>query len=312
MIENAQNVQQLASCRIGVDPGTYVGANMRFEQVKPNWGAVSRHMRIANWDLFDGMVLSVTFTDGRVHTMEGTAILVAPGIALCANHVFDDHLEKSRKTLGPAYCFGIAKGGAQAWLVTRVQVVPRTDLCILGLEYQSMLPPSAIFRQASITTRLPNIDEQLTICGFRASSPRFESKGNGSIDVSAEMLMCSGVVTARYPTASGRDRLTAPWPCIEVDCPSWGGMSGGPVFDRRGFMVGLISRGFNTAGEPSPMLTALLWPALTLNFAGGWPPSLRSAAASLLKSKNCTIEGADAISVSESSPGTFETIYVPW
>jgi hypothetical protein len=60
------------------------------------------------------------------------------------------------------------------------------------------------------------------------------------------------------------------------------------------------------------MLTALLWPGLTLNFAGGWPPSLRSAAESLLKSKNCTVEGADAISVSESSPGTFETIYVPW
>jgi len=312
MIDAARNVQQLASCRIGVDPATYLGANIRFEQVTPDLGAVSRQMRIANWDLFDGMVLSVTFTDGHVHTMEGTAVLVAPGIALCANHVFDEHLEKTRKTIGPTYCFGIAKGGGQAWFVTRVQVVPRTDLCILGLEYQSELPPNAVFRQASITTRLPKIGEQLAICGFRSSSPRFESSGNGCMDLAAEMIICSGLVTERYPTELGRDSVGAPWPCIEVDCPSWGGMSGGPVFDQRGFMVGLIARGFDTLDEPSPMLTSLLWPALTLNFAGGWPPSLRSPGVSLLNSKNCKIDGAESIRVAESSEGRLETIYEPW
>src|SRR5258708_5161675 len=105
MSEKTQNPQRLASCQLGVDPATYVGANIRFEQITPTFGAVSRQTRITNWDLFEGMVLSVTFTDGRVHTMEGTAILVAPGIALCANHVFDDHLVKTDKTLGPAYCF---------------------------------------------------------------------------------------------------------------------------------------------------------------------------------------------------------------
>jgi hypothetical protein len=312
MIDETQNVQQLASCRIGVDPATYVGAKIRFEQVTPNFGEVSRHMRIANWDLFDGMVLSVTFTDGDVHTMEGTAVLVAPGIALCANHVFDAHLEKTRKAVGRTYCLGIAKCGGQAWFVTRVQVVPRTDLCILGLDYQSDLPPNSVFHQASITTRLPKIGEQLTICGFRASSPRFESKGNGCMDLAAEMIICSGLVTERYPTALGRDRVGAPWPCIEVDCPSWGGMSGGPVFDQRGFMVGLICRGLDASDEPSPMLTSLLWPALTLDFAGGWPPSLRSAGVSLLNSRNCKVERAEAIRVSESSGGGLETTYVPW
>jgi hypothetical protein len=313
MNESTPNVLALASCKMGVDPANYVGADIRFEQVTPTFGAVSRRMRITNWDLFDGMVLAVTFTDGRAHKMEGTAIMVAPGVALCAKHVFDDYLSETAKTVGTTFCFRIAKSGAQAWLVTRLQVVPRTDLCILGLEYQSVLAAAPIFRQASITTRLPKVGEQLIISGFRASSPVFESKGGGSIDLSAEMLICSGVVTAQYPTASGRDRVTAPWPCIEVDCPSWGGMSGGPVLDQRGFIVGLISRGWNCADDPSPMLTALLWPALGLEMKSfGWPPSLGSAGRSLLNMKECRIEGADAIRISESVPDTLETIYVPW
>jgi hypothetical protein len=313
MNENTPSVQDLASCKMGVDPASYVGANIRFEQVAPQFGAVSRRARIINWNLFDGMVLAVTFTDGRVHKMEGTAIMVAPGIALCAKHVFDDHLFETNKTVGTTFCFGIAKSGAQAWLVTHVQVVPRTDICVLGLQYQSILPTPAIFRQASLTTRLPKVGEQLIISGFRASSPTFESTQNGSIDLSPEMLVCSGVVTARYPTVSGRDRLLAPWPCIEVDCPSWGGMSGGPVFDERGFVVGIISRGLNFAEDPSPMLTALLWPAFGMRLESfGWPPSLGSAGRSLLNMEECRIEGADAIHISESASGTLEAIYVPW
>jgi hypothetical protein len=293
-----------------VDPALYAGASIRFVQVTPNFGAVSRHMLITNWDLFDGMMLAVTFTDGREHKMEGTAILVAPGVALCATHVFDAHLSEFTDGTGHVICFGIAKSGAQAWIVTHVQVIPSTDLCILGLEFQSELPPNATFRQASITTRVPKIGEQLVISGFKPSSPRFESTGNRSIDISAQVVVCSGAVTAQYPL--NRDSVGAPWPCIEVDCPSWGGMSGGPVFDSRGFLVGLISRGFDAVDEPSPMLTALLWPALGIDITGGWPASSRSAGRSLLNMNECRIEGAEAVRVSESAPGTRQTIYVPW
>jgi Trypsin-like peptidase domain len=154
--------------------------------------------------------------------------------------------------------------------------------------YVGGLSSVATFSQASITTRLPKVGEQLIISGFRASSSVFESTGGAFIDLGAEMLLCSGVVTARYPAASGRDRVTAPWPCIEVDCPSWGGMSGGPVFDQRGFIVGLISKGWNCVDDPSPMVTALLWPALGLQMKSfGWPPSLGSAGRSLLNMKEC-------------------------
>ncbi len=85
------------------------------------------------------------------------------------------------------------------------------------------------------------------------------------------------------------------------------------MFDMRGFVVGLISRGWNMLDDPSPMLTALLWPALGFDLKSfGWPPSMDSAGRSLLELHSCRIEGADAIRVEELLPGELETIYVPW
>jgi len=92
MSDHSADVQQVAACQIGLNPAIYVGKNIGFDQMTPSFGAVSRQTRVSNWDLFDGMMLAVTFTDGREHKMEGTATLVAPGIALCAKHVFDAHL----------------------------------------------------------------------------------------------------------------------------------------------------------------------------------------------------------------------------
>lgn len=46
-----------------------------------------------------------------------------------------------------------------------------------------------------------------------------------------------------YP--HGRDRVMLPWPVLEVDCPTWGGMSGGPVFDEHGHLIGLLCSSFS-------------------------------------------------------------------
>ena len=50
----------------------------------------------------------------------------------------------------------------------------------------------------------------------------------------------SGLVGDLFP--GGRDRVLAPHPCFEVRVPTKGGMSGGPVFTRRG-LCGVFSSG---------------------------------------------------------------------
>jgi hypothetical protein len=49
-----------------------------------------------------------------------------------------------------------------------------------------------------------------------------------------------------HSTANGRDRRM-PAPCLAVECAVPGGTSGGPVFDSRGYLVGLLSSSYDGA-----------------------------------------------------------------
>ena len=61
-----------------------------------------------------------------------------------------------------------------------------------------------------------------------------------------QMYGASGVVTAIYPNGVIASR---PWPTIEIEGEWKGGMSGGPVIDLQGQVVGVISRSLPPNGE---------------------------------------------------------------
>ena len=94
---------------------------------------------------------------------------------------------------------------------------------------------------ATITTRLRCIGEPIFVAGFRASQRRY-AREQDSIRLIGDVLVCTGVVTERFE--AGRDRAMLPGPAIEVECPAWGGMSGGPAFDKNGRIVGLLSSSY--------------------------------------------------------------------
>src|SRR2546427_316313 len=56
-----------------------------------------------------------------------------------------------------------------------------------------------------------------------------------------------------------------PYPSFTADCRVFGGMSGGPVFDERGCLRGIISRGFSSAEDDVNATTAQsVWTSLIL------------------------------------------------
>ena len=248
------------------------GDKLRFEQVGPKFGGVPRAVQVRNWQMFEGAVLAVAFSEGNEHCILGSAVVVGPGIALCANHVIDTYLPARDKPDVGLICFGIASHGAEGWRVKYLKKVDRSDVCFLLLEYAAPLPPDRIFRQMGVTTRLPALGEELVIAGFRPQKGRIPSSASGGVRLETNICLCSGKVEQQFP--NGRDSLLVPWPALEIDCPAWGGMSGGPVFDSRGWLVGLISRSMETEDEPSPMIAALLWPALGHKLPSCWPPIL--------------------------------------
>jgi len=261
------------------------------------------------------MVVCIMFSDGAHHRVLGSGVVVAPGVALSATHTFRGLLPQIRAGEIHTTAIGVAVDGAQIWNIKTVAVVDGTDVCIVGLQLRSDLPASGTFYQATITTRLPAVGEKVVIGGFRADSLEF-AYTPPTVDVTAGLRISSGPVTQIF--LKGRDSVLVPWPAIEVDAPLHGGMSGGPVFDARGGLFGIASRSLEMGpGEdPSPMIVALLWPALSTFFPmvmveAGTMTTLLKLNGRLLSIERAEAVNAEACNGVEGQPGIINN-YTPW
>ena len=257
---------------VAVDPllSLQPGAEIHFAETLITFPFDGRAGALADWRVAEGMVLGLAVGDRRQTEIHGSAVLVAPGVALCATHVIETYRQALMRGRADAVCFGVARHGVDLWRVRHVTQAAGTDISVLGLEAISALPVNAIYRRASITTRLPRVGERLLCLGFRASAEAFEIGSDGQLALHGALIAAAGTVQQRF--VQGRDRLVLPWPSVEVDLPTWGGMSGGPVFDGTGKLIGLLSKSLETGDEPSPSYVSLLWPMLTTRFRRAWPP----------------------------------------
>jgi hypothetical protein len=291
------------------------GEKLRFEYVKPHFDVTPRFADVANWQVFQGILLAVVSSDESDHSILGSAIMVAPGVALSASHSLKERLPELRRGGLSMMCIGLASTGAQAWNVKLVTFVETTDMCILSLEYALDFPSTRTFYQAALTTRVPAIGEKLIMAGFRGASESFETRYDRTADLWATLYLSSGVVTQQYLRT--RDRVKIPWPTLEVDCPTIGGMSGGPVFDARGFLVGLVTSSFDCGPgiESTPTYSALLWPVFGKQFEGGWPGALFGDERKTLLDLNdrgiCQIEQSSAVRLSVED-GKLTITFSPW
>jgi hypothetical protein len=217
--------------------------------------------------------------------------MIAPGIALCAAHVIQDHMKDLNEGLVTAFCKGITSYGAILWNIKTVTMIPNTDLAILGLQLVSAPPEDKKIFQTIISTRTPKIGEMVHICGFRPSEKSFPTT-NGEVFVSGNIYVCSGKITNRYPLF--RDRGMIKWPTIEIEAVTGPAMSGGPVFDSHGLLVGLLT---SSHTDSAPSYASLLWPALGQRFQSPWPNGIYTSPRSLLEldRKLCGIEKPEAV-----------------
>jgi hypothetical protein len=239
------------------------GDRLRFQPIGVKLIKDNLTVFMENSSAFDGVLLSLHFADECEHDVQGSAVLVAPGIALTAKHVIEPHLAVLAKGEKHSMCVGVAKSGMNIWAVRKATLLNGQDLAILGLQLNSVMPEDRTFRQAVISTRLPRVGDRVQIVGYRADSATRELDGVRGYSVRGRTLVSAGIVRERYPSSGGRDRVMLPWPVLEVECPSWGGMSGGPVFDANGHLIGLLCSSFSTDEGDGVSYVSLLWPALT-------------------------------------------------
>jgi hypothetical protein len=288
------------------DPAESLGAGSKieFEQVLVPITHDQRAVRMEDWESLDGVMLGVIFNSATFQELTGSAVMIAPGVALSALHVLTEHADDLRAGKLAMTCCTAVGSQLQYWTVKEVTEVPNSDLAILGLRLNSELQQR--FHLSAITTRLPAVSEKLTIIGFRQTD--HARQATGTVEFSATVLVSVGEVSAAYP--QGRDTGMMPWPCLEIDCPSWGGMSGGPVFDASGRLLGLLSSSF----DEGPSYVSLVFPALNTTFRGGWPEPLFKDARTLLSMEQhlCLIDRRDAVTVDVNPEGRRFSRYTPW
>jgi hypothetical protein len=240
-----------------------------FAAIRPHLQSITGLTRPSNWEMFEGTVLALVLSRRSDHEIIGSATMIGPGIALTAYHLFDDRKTANGELLGfvdgslALMCIGIAGHGAEAWTIMHAVPVPNSDLCILSLQYLAQLPERPAFQFLSMTTRTPRVDEQLFVAGFRADQPLFERDDGRPMKLEAGLLVNAGVIAELF--LEGRSD-TRPGPQLMVLAETVGGMSGGPVFDADGFLIGILS-----AGMADVSYLSLIWPALVVKIPLSWP-----------------------------------------
>ena len=275
---------------------------LTFESTKIQFSGTNEVMCMRDIAGTDGVVLAIMFSSTSGVQVSGNAVMVAAGVAITAAHLFRDDIAALRTGELEILCVGHSAGSQQHWGPTGITFVPETDLAILSLTLINGLPAGGKFRFASLTTRMPRKGELVSIAGFVPSKEDNDEWEPGG-KIRSYPLVSRGKVVQQY--APRRDTVLMRWPALEIDCPSWGGMSGAPVFDLDGWLIGLLSTSISTEDTPKPSFVSLVWGALGWPFAGGWPCPTPDTERTLLHmaDKTCAIERPNALEMQYGSDG---------
>jgi hypothetical protein len=255
-----------------------IGSSIKFKII--NFGssnATQNPGAVNNWEYFRGALMALVLKFETGTQMIGTAFMVAPGLAITATHNIFEHInDMSRGEIIP-YCMGIRDATVNLWRVLNITYSPDDDITLFSIGTVSEISTDKTYYQFGITTRAPKNGEKIHIVGFRGKA--IVNKSN-EIDYFSNIYTSVGTVTAVYP--SGRDKLLMPYPVIEINCGSIGGMSGGVAIDKNGLVVGIISRALDTEDQCGPTYVSWIIKSLTKNIQLSWPSGFYTTPTSLL------------------------------
>ncbi|PTA91167.1 hypothetical protein CWM66_07915 [Kosakonia sp. H7A] len=223
-------------------------------------------------------LVAVAYLDDDGPSFLGSGVMVAPGLLLTATHVLDE-LRTSGKS--PMFLTFLPTG-VRGWLAKESRNSMReskfeegeanpSDLTLVSCTLNSDALVDYPLNLGILRVGLPLVGERLWAFGFR----------HGLVEdgvASVSPMVSSGLVTAAFPQGRG-ERMPAP--CIEVAMDTMGGMSGGPVVDSDGNVIGVVSSSF----DGGPSYVTLIWDALNYRIGGTVPALMKYQDVSLLTAK---------------------------
>ena len=205
----------------------------------------------------------------------GSAVLVAPHLALTARHVTDDFAERyigiaARSNDRAPYAIIARCFSAGVWRIFHVlQTFNAAEIDLTAL-YVSLAPdeaPGFVWPRMTLDLLPPHRGSRVTSWGYVTPYANFEDVKRGVIHWHTALARSTGTVSDIFPRR--RDRAIVNYPAFHFDARVDASMSGGPIFDETGRLVGINTRSLpaQAEGESHTSTAALLWPVPALPFA---------------------------------------------
>ncbi|WP_447965291.1 S1 family peptidase [Nitrospira sp. Ecomares 2.1] len=102
------------------------------------------------------------------------------------------------------------------------------------------------FLPLKISGSRPKIGDRVMAIGYPNVMDVQNVREEGVLIFTEKMYGAVGKITQLFATGRG---ITKPWPSFEVSCNWPGGMSGGPIFNEDGHVIGLVSSGMDSNSE---------------------------------------------------------------
>ena len=229
-------------------------------------------------DLGGSLLMVSGFKDGRVGQVIGTAVMIAPGVAVTATHVLDEleaagwNVDARGPGGGGSLTWWRATGFGRTVYINRQteEVRASSDLAVMALELAG--DPGRLLELPIpvLAPDIPAVGDSVMVVGFQS--------GGGDPE-GISLFASRGVVTAQH--LNGRDTVMLPNPCLEVELDIWGGMSGGAVVNTHGELVGIASS--SVQGSERLGFVSLLGPVMDYKIVPHWPPGWYDADVSTMR-----------------------------
>lgn len=232
--------------------------------------AVAVPAGVTDWTHFHGALLATIVRNNAGTLANGSASMIAPGLAVTATHTVREYTDSWTAGDAVILCVGPTPEGLVLWRVVAIDCTEADDIAYLSLVLESSPPSSPMgIRLFQISTRSPGIGERVYVLGFRLDTIQDELT---TITLAGDLFAAAGAVAAiHHPT---RDSFLMPYPTIEIACGSLGAMSGGPVVDDEGSVLGIVGRGFETADGEGPTSAPWIIGGLDRPVSSPWPQDL--------------------------------------
>lgn len=246
-----------------------INDNLELETLRRSWATAvySSHDGLAPMgslhEAGDALVALAQLEDGTT-TILGSGVMIGPGLVIAATHVLEEFKARQIKPV----LLTFLPDGVRAWLPREQSSVSgpsafgedrkiMSDVTLLSCTLNSESHSQHPLTLCPMQIALPLQGERLWAFGYRHEA----LDGNAAL---ISPLVASGIVTAVFPMGRGERMRSA---CVEIAMDTKGGMSGGPVINADGDLVGIVSSSF----DGGPSYVTLIWEALRYKFVSRLP-----------------------------------------